>query len=131
MWEEVEKTKKKKDTTMAMTMKEKGSGDDDDDIDDDYGGVTVVRMIFDRNCAPPTTKVTKSGVVTVANVRHLRVKLRQSIRQSQRAKYIKLVFNVAPLAVICVCQIVVKNLNQMHNHLIMLPPPPKKLSSPS
>ena len=71
MWEEEGKTKKKKkkkkDTTMTTTTKEKGSGDDDDDIDDDYGGVTVVRMIFDRNCAPPTTKVTKSGAVTVAN----------------------------------------------------------------
>ena len=68
MWEEEEKTKKKRDTTMATTTKEKGSGDDDDDdINDDYGGVTVVRMIFDRNCAPPSTKVTKSGVVTVAN----------------------------------------------------------------
>ena len=60
MWEEEEKTKKKKDTTMTTTTKEKGSGDDDDDdIDDDYGGVTVVRMIFDRNCVPPTTKSDK------------------------------------------------------------------------
>jgi hypothetical protein len=91
MWEEEEKTKTKKDTTMTTTTKEKGSGDDDDeDIDDDYGGVTVVRMIFDRNCAPPTTKVIKSGVITVANKKRKAssgVKLRQSIRQSQRAKY--------------------------------------------
>jgi hypothetical protein len=59
MWEvEIPKKNDTTTTTTTTTIKKKFTGDDDD-VGDDNDGLTIVRMIFDRDyCDPSTTKVT-------------------------------------------------------------------------